>query len=202
MYVPVPYALFSLTKCIPGNLVHPTPPFPSVPGWTFRRWPPPRQIDLDRVTAILFFETFTHQILPAVPDGRLSAGSRPANFTVAQRRRFPSLRNFAHFNPPFSQAFRIDVRTLDAAAPNSPCQSRNYFSAPPLIAHAPTPVPSHLHIAAAPCPRTRHPGAAPNRLRPLRLPPRCLSPAFEPPISVSTCPSRSPSIPPTPLPCT
>jgi hypothetical protein len=71
--------------------------------------------------------------------------------------------------------------------------------APPLIAHAPTPVPSRLHIATAPCPRTRHPGAASNRLRPLRLPPRCLSPAFKPPISVSMCPSLSPSIPPTPL---
>jgi hypothetical protein len=54
-YVPVLYARFWLTKHIPSNPVHPTPPFPSVPGWTFRRWPPPCQIDQERVTAILFF---------------------------------------------------------------------------------------------------------------------------------------------------
>ncbi|KAJ7315145.1 hypothetical protein DFH08DRAFT_1086951 [Mycena albidolilacea] len=116
-HVPVPYALFWLTKRIPSNPVHSTPPFPTVPGWTFRRWPPPCQIDLDRVTAILFFELYSCVRAPSFYSRNLQPRPSPthpifsqrfrtdvralaADFAVVQRSRFLSLRTFAHLNPP------------------------------------------------------------------------------------------------------
>jgi hypothetical protein len=111
--------VISPTKYLPSTVIQPSPPLARVHGWTFRCWHPSCR--------------FHH-------DGALAA-----DFTVAQRSRFLSLRyapgpcalfsltirvhtTFAHLNPPFAEGFRIDVRSLDAAAPNSPRPSRNHFS--------------------------------------------------------------------------
>ncbi|KAJ7679992.1 hypothetical protein B0H14DRAFT_2655529 [Mycena olivaceomarginata] len=56
---------------------------------------------------------------------RFVAGSHPADFTVAQRIRFLSLRTGVLLNPPFAQDFRIDVRRLDAASPKSPAKAES-----------------------------------------------------------------------------
>jgi hypothetical protein len=95
-YVPVPYALFWLTKRIPSNPVHPTPPFPSVPGWTFRRWQPPRQIDLDSVTVILFFELYSCVRVPSFYSQSLQPRPSPTHPTFSSG----SGRTFECWQPP------------------------------------------------------------------------------------------------------
>ncbi|KAJ7805879.1 hypothetical protein B0H14DRAFT_3484651 [Mycena olivaceomarginata] len=70
-YAPKPKFVFL------SNPVQPTPPFPTVPGWTFRRWPSPCQIDLDRVTAILFLSYILVSARPPFTHGTSSQDLHP-----------------------------------------------------------------------------------------------------------------------------
>ncbi|KAJ7824094.1 hypothetical protein B0H14DRAFT_3729102 [Mycena olivaceomarginata] len=89
------------------TLDHPSPPLPRDPSWTFGCWPPCRPFHAYAPKPkFVFFKPRPSPTHPTFsqrfrPDVRAPA----ADFAVAQRGRFLSLRTFAHLNPPFAQGF-------------------------------------------------------------------------------------------------